>query len=702
MKPSSQIQKIKKKKGQDILPQGFTLRELDLLFIRILLLVRKHPLKLLKNGNLPRSALKKFESLFGEFSFLEQITHDLFSRFVIETLLSLGLLQKPKGQLELCYPACQDFFNLAPEPRLKCLRKNWLEAGFDFERFYLRTYYLKQVPEAEKRRSSQIFDIVMELWNPGVNEIVGARKQVLSALEELAQDEVLSFEELKRKLLKQNPDFFLPPRKVFYALRKKVENLRGVKNKEIPDNDRLCSSLQDSLLYSYLRLPLFFYAFVEHVSDAEKEIFIRPRQEKEPEPIDASRPSFIVQANHDVTVFVPETTTGVLWQLATLSSLQSANQNIFTFRIEEIRATEVFNRGFSSQNVFDFLIAHSKNDLPQNLEYSIQEWAQNAERIIIYTDAVLLEMEGVERLESLLAEPSQASIQPLGTEKWFVASSDIPLDRLPPRTCIFNYAQKLPPCLIPQADGSLIYSYEEQNFRADAALRRFAVKQSLENWEMSKASIQTAIAQGGSLQNIFKELEGLCKNPLPALLYVRLLIWGERFGKVSLSCEHLISFERVSDAELFQEIPELKSFFSKPFNLRTFLLDEQNKSELHEFLKALGLSFQENLFQEESRESLEIVQRKRAPDLPSANFSSEYFSALWQQGKSAAFEYAVEHKGSLHLLVQGAGEQRFQRVRLEAESLLQFPDKSYLEGKSLDRGGLVLFALESIMEADPL
>ncbi|MBE7561074.1 helicase-associated domain-containing protein [bacterium] len=111
-----------------------------------------------------------------------------------------------------------------------------------------------------------------------------------------------------------------------------------------------------------------------------------------------------VHALPDFTVLAPlEVEADERWQLESFADLVSAD-TIFTYRISRQSIYRALQDGVEVESILAFFVQHGERRLPQNVEYSVREWAASFGRIH-FADVLLLRCDSEELAAEVAASP---------------------------------------------------------------------------------------------------------------------------------------------------------------------------------------------------------------------------------------------------------------------------------------------------------
>ncbi len=106
----------------------------------------------------------------------------------------------------------------------------------------------------------------------------------------------------------------------------------------------------------------------------------------------------------DFTVLAPfQIEADERWQLESFADLVSAD-TIFTYRITRQSIYRALQEGIEVDSILAFFLQHGERQLPQNVEYSVREWAASFGRIH-FADVLLLRCENEELAAEVAASP---------------------------------------------------------------------------------------------------------------------------------------------------------------------------------------------------------------------------------------------------------------------------------------------------------
>ncbi len=97
----------------------------------------------------------------------------------------------------------------------------------------------------------------------------------------------------------------------------------------------------------------------------------------------------------------------ILWKVEQIADLVKPDQMLI-YKISRQSIYRALSSGMSSQSIMAFLKRHSKNDIPQNVSYSIEEWSKGYGRVE-FVDALILHCDSEELANEIKASKRMQS-----------------------------------------------------------------------------------------------------------------------------------------------------------------------------------------------------------------------------------------------------------------------------------------------------
>lgn len=483
-----------------------------------------------------------------------------------------GLLTQGEGTL-LPGPQADTFFAQQAEQRRETLRRAWFDAR-DLNEFAITPHL-----ELPALRRGRTVDVTSDI--PGADTLAAARR-TLAAMAQGLTDEVPLAQFIRRVRNEQlnlfvNHDDDKSWRNVYYR------GIRQVGAREDCERDGNWETVEGAVIALACELPLARLGFIDY--DPRVRV-LRPAVQ------DTVPPAFeiVVQPNFEVVVLGDRPDAAVLWRLARFTTPQPEGR-VRRYLLERAAFSAALGRGASAADLVSLLEGLSRTPLPQNVQFSLRDWGASSERIKVWPDALFVEAEGVEDLSHLLGERMNAlGLETLdGGHRVCVAPEPAALRAaLPPRRNVLDYARRLPPVITPGEGASLRAPREELHFRARQLLELVSRSRGTDIYELDESTVRHSAAALGPQDLLARVRDGLAR-PLSPAVALALRTWsGEFKPPIADQCELLFA-ENAEQAELLEELPELRGWIERRLGSGAYLLKPGGADKARDALKRLGL-----------------------------------------------------------------------------------------------------------------
>ncbi|MCB9893789.1 MAG: helicase-associated domain-containing protein [Planctomycetes bacterium] len=550
----------------------FRAAELDLLSVLEVVIARAP--KVLKNG-LPNLAffraanasLAQPDDEPGGIGFAQV-------EFWLALARDLSLVAEVEGRLDVT-PEADEFFAQSSDERLVQLRRAWTESR-DLNEFAL-------TPELElpALRKGRTVDVTSDF--PTAERLVESRRELIRIVEALDSETTLP--EFVNWLERHARDLFINHdndgswRQVYY---------RGVRERggrEDVERDGSWEIVEGAVVRLMVALPLSSLGWVDFDprSYAMTPLTDGPAEEHSFE--------VVVQPNFEAIALGDRPDPSALWRLARFTTPRPEGR-VRTYVLERKPFADALGRGESASELVSFLAGLSRAPLPQNVRFSLDDWAALSERIKIWPDALLIEAEGVEDLAKTLPEKLLSKLAPtrLTGGHFAVPAPDAALLRevAPPRRNVLDYSRRLPPVISPTDTTALSAPREEQHFRARQLLGLVSRNLSTDRYELDPELVTESAAALGADELLRRVREGMAK-PLSAPLALALRTWSGEFPRPYAGGAEVFLAENREQAELLDELAEFTRWIDRRLAPGVFLLRPNGSGELRKLLEKLGI-----------------------------------------------------------------------------------------------------------------
>jgi hypothetical protein len=561
--------------------QRFLSAELDLLGILEVALARAP--KVLKNG-LPNLAF--FRAANAALARPDDEAHG-FGFVQVEFWLSLcrglDLVAVIDDKLEVT-PEADRFFAMTSEQRLETLREAWVESR-DLNEFALS-------PDLELpalRRASTSRATVGESWDvPTAEYLIEARRELTGVIEALAEETTLP--RLSARLERERPNLFINHdndgswRQVYYR------GIRERGGREDVERDGNWQLVEGAVIKLMCALPLTRLGWIDF---DERTLALTPRSGF---PADDFAFEVVVQPNFEVVALGDRPDPSALWRLARFTTPRPEG-HVRKYVLERKPFADALGRGADAAELADFLAGLSRSPIPQNVQFSLKDWAALSDRIKIWPDALLIEAEGVEDLDKLLPAGLMNTLEPLklpgGHYVCPAPAANVLRENLPARRQALDYTRRLPPVIAPTEGTELAAPREELHLRARQLLALVSTSRGADRYVLDPdlvASAAAALEPGELLRRI---REGLTR-PLPAPLALALRTWSGEFPRPYAGGAEVLLAEDAEQAALLDEVPGLKRWIERRLAPGVYLLRPNGAGEVSRLLAKLGVALRDD------------------------------------------------------------------------------------------------------------
>jgi len=549
--------------------QGYRNGELDLLSVLEIVIAQKP--RVLKGGLPNLSFFRAANEALLEPDDASEGVGFWQVEFWLALARGAGLLRNADGKLEPT-AAADEFFALGFEERRKRLRDAWLDCSELNE--------LAFVPEIELPglKRARTVDAVSDVPQP--SRVADMRRAVVKMLVELKGETSLAAfvalcEKSARDVLVNHSDD-ASWRHVFY---RGIRELGGSEDLERAGN---WPRVEGGFIRALCELPLLRLGYVAYDAKART---LEPLEE----PIPAFTAEVVVQPNNEVVMLGEWPDPAVVWRLARFSEPTPARR-VRKYLLDKKRFAEALGRGHGADELIELLSKLSRTPLPQNVKYSLADWGEHTESIRIWPDALLIEAEGVEDLETALARPLLEKLAPakIGAHRVCAAPDPAALRALmPPRRPLFDYSRALPRVMRPAKGLTLDAPRETLHFRARQVLALLTRQEGADRFTLDAAQVAQAARALGA-KEMRARLEGALAEELSPQLSLALRSWSGEFGSVFVGQAELLVCDETDQAMALALQPEFNTWVEKQLSTTAFLLRAGAGERVRAFLKQLG------------------------------------------------------------------------------------------------------------------
>jgi len=569
-------------------------------------------------GLVNKAQLKKINSLLSTSEALENVRDESEAgrlRFLRHLLVGCGLVSRSGDRLAVT-PKGESFFAQPLATRTQAVFDAYLKGSFWDE--------LMQIPclVIEGRRTSQ---------NEAPPFVVRGRAKLVELIAELPSEGWLDVAAIIERVRRRGYEFLLPRRAThygytavppnpyvgygnelgwsFYAARPGQASYEGY----IRDEAAGWDVVEAGMVVALLEEPLYWLGLLDggFAPDADapggqRLVAIRPTPlgahilmgaplERD-EPLPSGR--LIVQPTFQLLAYPPvsEVQLALLDRIAERGRLEQVAEYRLT-RESVYRARQ--QHGLTVDQVVASLERESGTALPQNVAYTLVEWGQAQERVVLHEEVTLLTVAEPGQLDRLLAAPGTAAaiarrltptaaLVHLGSlatiEAALLADGQLPLrfDQPPDLETGGHWLEVA-------ADGLLTLLPSAPALYLRRALRPFSGEQGAA-LRITPAGVRQALADGLVLEQLLDRLAAWSGGNLPHSLQTQIKAWGGFFGSAQIERPVLLRLEDGRVLQSLLEDPELAPLL-RPYQPSGALveIDQQQLGQIAGLLAARGM-----------------------------------------------------------------------------------------------------------------
>lgn len=559
------------------LTRRFRAAELDLLSV-LEVVVARAP-KVLKSG-LPNLAFFRAanealaepdtEEAGGGFTQVE---------FWVHLARGLELITTAEGNLTVT-PAADEFFELPIDARRERLQEAWLSAR-DINEFEMCPEL--ELPSLKKGRT---VDVTTDV--PEQADIIHGRHELVRMVREITAETPLR--QFIRDVHNRAPNTFINHdddgswRKVHYR------GIREAGGREDIERDGNWTVVEGAVIRFMIDHAVSRLGWIEY--DPRTEMLNPVPDTAEPAP----EFEVVVQPNFEIMILGDRLDPSSLWRLARFTT-PAHEARVRKYVLERKPFADALGRGADAEELTAYLAGLSRTPLPQNVRFSLRDWATLSERIKVWPDALLIEAEGVEELEKSLSEQLR---QAFGAARVTGGHYACPApgaaamrEHVPARRKVFDYTRRLPPVIEPGEDTTLRARREELHLRARQLLDLVSRSEATDRYELHPERVVQSARALGAEELLRRIREGMSK-PMSAPLAMALRTWSGEFSRPYAGGAEVLLAENLDQAGLIEELPQVKRWIERRLSPGVYLLRPGGTKNVHDELEKLGIELRDS------------------------------------------------------------------------------------------------------------
>ena len=309
-----------------------------------------------------------------------------------------------------------------------------------------------------------------------------------------------------------------------------------------------------------------------------------------------SADAWVVQPDFALMVYIDKATPTQLAFAERIAERQGQTQrHVAHYVLTRDSIYRAMESGWGPEELLDALRKGAEQKLPANVEAEIRGWSERRERIVIRRRGRLLEFHDESERRAAIAAGAKGV--EVGDRFLLVESvkgkAAAPLRKIDKRAvATLDYTQSLPPCVSLLEKGELRLCKPHPDLLIRGQLDAWGEREGEDAWKLSEKSVQAAVQQGRSSDELLELLDSRAVKPVPPFLQLALRAWAggafhAQLGRVAvLRCPQPGVFHAVADAKRF------KGCLLGRLGPDTFLVNSQKFSKLKKALSWAGIEIE--------------------------------------------------------------------------------------------------------------
>lgn len=287
--------------------------------------------------------------------------------------------------------------------------------------------------------------------------------------------------------------------------------------------------------------------------------------------ITANAGALIVQPNFEVVIYAPEERPELLYHVDRFAEKVSVDR-LAIYRLTAPSVATGLQLGLGIEDVINLLEGAAREPVPQNVTFTLRDWARRFEEVHWVRNAWLIEASSATVLDRWLEEPALAAVveRRLSPTVALCRGERPPdlLDRLAALGADVNAVDAnapLRPCGRVEGPTAIWLPADEANWFLRGALAEFADLRSEDEqgcrYVVTPQSVGRAVTQGKAASDILRVLDQIVRGTAAEGLRVRIKGWAGAYKAARLG---VVGFLVVPDPEALRELrtdPALASCF---------------------------------------------------------------------------------------------------------------------------------------------
>jgi len=299
--------------------------------------------------------------------------------------------------------------------------------------------------------------------------------------------------------------------------------------------------------------------------------------------------AWVVQPNFDMVAYLEHISAIQLAFLERFAERDKVNQHTALFHLTRHSVYRGLENGGTLDDLLLGLGSGAETEIPQNVLTELREWAALREQITLHHRARLLEFPDEQSLKTARQNGLQGKV--VG-ERFLLITGQVAKSKF----VDFhrkNYALALPSCLHITEQGKIRIQSDYHDLWIAAQLDQWAEQMS-DGWQLTAASVATAVQSGKKLTEFLNLLSVRLKKTLPKFTRLALWAWAGQTPNAAMGSEIIL---HCPDDEVFRALVssrQLRPHIKGKLAHNTLLVNDADIDQVATILRWAGLEISEH------------------------------------------------------------------------------------------------------------
>jgi len=306
----------------------------------------------------------------------------------------------------------------------------------------------------------------------------------------------------------------------------------------------------------------------------------------------------LIQPNFHLVAMGP-VPIALLAQLDLFAVRLQAGVGAFEYELTRESVYQAQQNGMDAGQIRSLLLDVCAGPLPQNVDRTLQEWAQHFERIVFRTGVDLLHTGEPALLEILAAHgavatqleqsltPCLALIRAGGVDSLVAGLKEA--GHLP---CVSDARPATADnSIVLDEKGNISLLHSLPSLYLEGRLAQVAERSRKGQWRLSQSTVRRCGGSRAKVMDLLQELNALSRSPLPAALVERIKAWGNYYGQVDMAQVVLMEFQSRAVLDELLALPALRKHLRSIDEKQPLAIaDRKDVAQVKKILTRLGVT----------------------------------------------------------------------------------------------------------------